>query len=54
MPYVIGGDTAGDEFAQMERLEATTSTGAKLLYKGTPVILRNHNVAFGGDIINID
>jgi hypothetical protein len=37
-----------------ERLEATTSTGAKLLYKGTPVILRNHNVAFGGDIINID
>lgn len=37
-----------------ERLEATTSTGAKLLYKGTPVILRNHNVIFGGDIININ
>ena len=37
-----------------ERLEATTSTGAKLLYKGQPLILRNHNVAFGGDIINID
>ena len=37
-----------------ERLEATTSTGAQLLYKGTPVIFRNHNVLFGGDIINID
>lgn len=37
-----------------ERLEATTSTGAKLLYKGTPVILRDHNVIFGGDIININ
>ena len=37
-----------------ERLEATTSTGAKLLYKGNPVILRNHNVIFGGDIINIE
>lgn len=37
-----------------ERLEATTSTGAKLLYKGRPVILRNHMVAFGGDIIDIN
>lgn len=37
-----------------ERLEATTSTGAKLLYKGTPIILRDHTVVFGGDIININ
>jgi hypothetical protein len=37
-----------------ERLESTTSTGAKLLYKGNPTIFRNHNVAFGGDVINID
>ena len=37
-----------------ERLEATTSTGAKLLYKGKPIILRNHNVIFGGDVININ
>jgi archaeosine-15-forming tRNA-guanine transglycosylase len=37
-----------------ERLEATTSTGAKLLYKGTPTILRDHTVIFGGDIININ
>ena len=37
-----------------ERLEATTSTGAKLLYKGYPAILRNHTVIFGGDIININ
>lgn len=37
-----------------ERLEATTSTGAKLLYKGMPTILRNHNAIFGGEIININ
>ena len=37
-----------------ERLEATTSTGGKLLYKGTPTILRNHNALFGGDLININ
>ncbi len=37
-----------------ERLEATTSTGAKLLYKGQPTILRDHTVIFGGDIININ
>ena len=37
-----------------ERLEATTSTGAKLLYKGYPVILREHNAIFGGEIININ
>lgn len=37
-----------------ERLEATTSTGAKLLYKGTPIILRDHTAIFGGDIININ
>ena len=36
-----------------ERLEVTTSTGAKLYYKGTPTILREHNVIFGGEIINI-
>lgn len=37
-----------------ERLEATTSTGAKLLYKGHPVILRDHTAFFGGEIININ
>ena len=37
-----------------ERLEATTSTGAKLIYKGRPTILRDHTAIFGGDIINID
>jgi hypothetical protein len=37
-----------------ERLEVTTSTGAKLLYKGTPIILREHNVIFGGEVININ
>lgn len=36
-----------------ERLDAKASTGAKLLYKGRPVILRDHNAVFGGDIINI-
>jgi len=37
-----------------ERLESTVSTGAKLLYKGNPTIMRNHNSVFGGDIININ
>ena len=37
-----------------ERLEVTTSTGAKLLYKGKPIILRNHNMIFGGEVININ
>ncbi len=37
-----------------ERLEATTSTGAKLLYKGYPTILRDHTAIFGGEIININ
>jgi hypothetical protein len=37
-----------------ERLDATTSTGAKLLYKGHPVIIRDHTLVFGGDIININ
>ena len=37
-----------------ERLEATSSTGAKLLYKGYPTILRDHTAIFGGDIININ
>lgn len=37
-----------------ERLEVTTSTGAKLLYKGYPTILRDHNAIFGGEIININ
>jgi hypothetical protein len=37
-----------------ERLEAITSTGAKLLYKGNPLILRDHTAIFGGEIININ
>ena len=37
-----------------ERLEATTSTSAKLLYRGEPAIVRKHTSLFGGDIISID
>ena len=37
-----------------ERLEVTTSTGARLIYKGMPAIVRNHNAIFGGEIININ
>ena len=37
-----------------ERLEATTSTSAKLLYRGKPTIVREHTSLFGGDIISID
>ena len=37
-----------------ERLEATTSTAAKLLYRGRPAIVREHTSLFGGDIISID
>lgn len=33
-----------------ERLEAVTSTSAKLYYKGSPAILRNRNSLFGGEI----
>jgi hypothetical protein len=35
-----------------ERLEVTTSTGAKLFYKGYPKILRDHSLVFGGEIVN--
>ena len=37
-----------------ERLEATTATGAKVLYKGFPTILRNHAAVFGGEVIDIN
>ena len=37
-----------------ERLEAVTSTSAKLLYKGNPEIIRNRNTMFGGDILAIE
>lgn len=37
-----------------ERLEAKTSTGGKLFYRGTPSILRNHNAIFGGNIVNVN
>ena len=37
-----------------ERLEATTSTNGKLLYRGSPTILRNHNALFGGGITNVN
>ncbi len=37
-----------------ERLEASTSTSAKILYKGTPAIVRCHSSLFGGDIVSID
>lgn len=41
-------------FTVTERLEAVTSTSAKLLYKGTPEIIRNRNSMFGGDILAIE
>ncbi len=37
-----------------ERLEAVTSTSAKLFYKGRPRIIRNRNSLFGGDIVAVD
>lgn len=37
-----------------ERLEAVTSTAARLLYRGKPEIMRNRSSLFGGDIISID
>lgn len=37
-----------------ERLEAVTSTEAKLLYKGKPLILRNKNSLFGGAILSVE
>lgn len=37
-----------------ERLEASTSTSAKLLYNGKPTIVREHTSLFGGDIIALD
>ena len=40
--------------AVSERLEAVTSTSAKLYYKGEPTILRNKNSLFGGEIMKIE
>lgn len=37
-----------------ERLEAVTSTEAKLFYKGKPLILRNKNSLFGGAILSVE
>lgn len=37
-----------------ERIEATTATSAKLLYKGKPSIVRTHTQLFGGDIVSVD
>ena len=36
-----------------ERLEAITSTSAKLYYKGEPAILRKKNSLFGGEITSV-
>ena len=40
--------------AVSERLEAVTSTAAKLFYKGRPTIIRNKNSLFGGEILAIE
>ena len=40
--------------AVSERLEAETSTAAKLYYKGRPTIIRNKNSLFGGEILAIE
>ncbi len=37
-----------------ERLEAVTSTGAKIFYRGNPGIVRGKTSLFGGDIISVD
>ena len=37
-----------------ERLEATTSTSAKISYKGSPSIIRIHSSLFGGEILATD
>lgn len=37
-----------------ERLEAVTSTAARLLYRGKPEIIRNRSSLFGGDIVSVD
>ena len=37
-----------------ERLEVSTSTSAKVSYKGTPTILRLQSSLFGGEIVAID
>ena len=40
--------------AVSERLEAVTSTAAKLYYKGRPTIIRNKNSLFGGEILAVE
>lgn len=42
------------DVAVAERLEAVTSTGAKLRYRGRPDIIRNRTSLFGGEIIHVD
>lgn len=37
-----------------ERLEAVTSTSAKILYNGRPMIIRNRNTLFGGEILVVE
>lgn len=37
-----------------ERLEAVTSTAAKVFYRGNPEIVRGKTSLFGGDIISVD
>ena len=37
-----------------ERLEATTSTSAKVTYRGNPALVRAHSSLFGGDISSAD
>lgn len=51
---VEASHSAEVRLAIQERLEATAATGAKLFYKGTPTILREHTAVFGGEIININ
>ena len=37
-----------------ERLEATTSTSAKITYAGHPSLVRAHTALFGGEITSAD
>lgn len=37
-----------------ERLEVKATSNAKMLYYGTPIILRRHNAMFGGEVTKMD
>lgn len=52
--HIDASHEAEVKIAVSERLEAVTSTAAKLYYKGAPAILRTKNSLFGGEIMAIE